>query len=546
MKKFFMGIFVLIALAALAFLFVENRGSKKVSTIYDGFAFLSEDEYVDKEDFDMIDGMIYLSLDYINKNIDKNIEFDKSKGEIIIDNEKAHKVLTLNSKEAQFNDGTVELRAPAIEKDGKILLPIESFIYDYKVRLRYNRDIQLLLLDREDIKYKKSTTKEGAVLLEDNSKRSPIIKRLKKDEPIYIYDESGKYYKVRMIEGYAGYIEKDFVNENFEEEILDSHESSQTSKPLNITWDYTYAEHSQEKVEKIQDINGLDIIIPTWFSIKNGNGDMIDRGNFDYIDRYNNLGIEVWGYLDNSFDPEITHEALSNESTRTKIVNKTLELCNKYNMKGLNIDFEHTNIDDRDFITEFVKELKEKAGNDLIISVDVTPQISSDVTKEPYDRKKLSNIADYIIVMAYDQHWSSSEEAGSVAQYKWVEGSINVLFRTIPNEKMILGVPTYSRLWKESNGKVTSKTISMSETLKLISDKNLKPVWDEESSQNYVEYSENGAVYKIWIEDAASIEKKVSLVNKYNLSGVASWRLGFENKDIWDVIEKEIQNNKNN
>lgn len=546
MKKFFMGIFVLIALAALAFLFVENRGSKKVSTIYDGFAFLSEDEYVDKEDFDMIDGMIYLSLDYINKNIDKNIEFDKSKGEIIIDNEKAHKVLTLNSKEAQFNDGTVELRAPAIEKDGKILLPIESFIYDYKVRLRYNRDIQLLLLDREDIKYKKSTTKEGAVLLEDNSKRSPIIKRLKKDEPIYIYDESGKYYKVRMIEGYAGYIEKDFVNENFEEEILDSHESSQTSKPLNITWDYTYAEHSQEKVEKIQDINGLDIIIPTWFSIKNGNGDMIDRGNFDYIDRYNNLGIEVWGYLDNSFDPEITHEALSNESTRTKIVNKTLELCNKYNMKGLNIDFEHTNIDDRDFITEFVKELKEKAGNDLIISVDVTPQISSDVTKEPYDRKKLSNIADYIIVMAYDQHWSSSEEAGSVAQYKWVEGSINVLFRTIPNEKMILGVPTYSRLWKESNGKVTSKTISMSETLKLISDKNLKPVWDEESSQNYVEYSENGAVYKIWIEDAASIEKKVSLVNKYNLSGVASWRLGFENKDVWDVIEKEIQNNKNN
>ena len=546
MKKFFMGIFVLIALAALAFLFVENRGSKKVSTIYDGFAFLSEDEYVDKEDFDMIDGMIYLSLDYINKNIDKNIEFDKSKGEIIIDNEKAHKVLTLNSKEAQFNDGTVELRAPAIEKDGKILLPIESFIYDYKVRLRYNRDIQLLLLDREDIKYKKSTTKEGAVLLEDNSKRSPIIKRLKKDEPIYIYDESGKYYKVRMIEGYAGYIEKDFVNENFEEEILDSHESSQTSRPLNITWDYTYAEHSQEKVEKIQDINGLDIIIPTWFSIKNGNGDMIDRGNFDYIDRYNNLGIEVWGYLDNSFDPEITHEALSNESTRTKIVNKTLELCNKYNMKGLNIDFEHTNIDDRDFITEFVKELKEKAGNDLIISVDVTPQISSDVTKEPYDRKKLSNIADYIIVMAYDQHWSSSEEAGSVAQYKWVEGSINVLFRTIPNEKMILGVPTYSRLWKESNGKVTSKTISMSETLKLISDKNLKPVWDEESSQNYVEYSENGAVYKIWIEDAASIEKKVSLVNKYNLSGVASWRLGFENKDIWDVIEKEIQNNKNN
>lgn len=546
MKKFFTGIFVLIALAALAFLFVENRGSNKVSTIYDGFSFLSEDEYIDKSDFDNIDGMIYLSLDYINKNIDENIKYDKSKQEVIIDNDSAHKVLKLNSKEAVFNNGEVALRAPVIEKDGKIMLPIEAFIYDYNVRLRYNRDIQLLLLDKEDKKYTEATTKDGAVLLEKDSKRSPIIKRLDENSPIYIYDEGSKYLKVRMVDGYAGYIAKENVNDDYKEVVLPSNEKNRNMKPLNMTWDYTYAEHSQEKVEKIEDINGLDIIIPTWFSIRNGNGDMIDRGNFDYIKRYNNLGIEVWGYLDNSFDPEITHEALSNEATRAKIIDKTIELCNKYNMKGLNIDFEHTKIDDRDNITAFVEELRQKAGDSLIISVDVTPQISSDVTKEPYDRKKLAEIADYIVVMAYDQHWGSSEEAGSVAQYKWVEGSINVLFRSIPNEKMILGVPTYSRLWKETNGKVSSNTISMAETNKIIEQKGLKPVWDEESCQNYVEYTEGDSTYKIWVEDASSIEKKVSLVNKYNLSGVASWRLGFETQNIWDVIQKEIENNKTN
>ena len=343
-----------------------------------------------------------------------------------------------------------------------------------------------------------------------------------------------------MTEGYAGYVLKKDLDENFEKVSFKSTSKNTSDGLINLTWDYTYAEHSEDKINQIKDIKGLDVIIPTWFSIRNGNGDMIDRGNQNYIKKYNDLGIDVWAYLDNSFDPEITHEALSNEKTRKKIINKTLELCKKYGMKGINIDFEHTKIDDRDYITDFVREFRQAAGEDFIITVDVTPQISSDVTKEPYDRKALAGIADYMVVMAYDQHWGSSDKAGSVAQYKWVEGSINVLFRNIPNKKMILGVPLYTRIWKEDGGKVTSKTISMDEVARIIASKGLKPVWDKESQQNYIEYQENGADYKIWIEDANSLEKKVSLVNKYNLAGVGSWRLGFETSNIWDVISKEL------
>ena len=540
MKKLFMGLLLIVVLAAGAFLFVENRGTSKISTKYDKFNFLTEDKDIDKEDFSIEDGMIYLSLDYIKEYLDKDIQYDKSSGEVRINNDHANKVLKLNEYEAKFNSGTIDLRAPVIEKDGKIMLPIEAFIYDYDVRLRYDKDIRLLLLDYRDKDYDLSKTTSETLLREGASKRSPIIKKLPQGEELYVYGDKGKYYKVRMTEGYAGYVLKKDLDENFEKVSFKSTSKNTSDGLINLTWDYTYAEHSEDKINQIKDIKGLDVIIPTWFSIRNGNGDMIDRGNQNYIKKYNDLGIDVWAYLDNSFDPEITHEALSNEKTRKKIINKTLELCKKYGMKGINIDFEHTKIDDRDYITDFVREFRQAAGKEFIITVDVTPQISADVTKEPYDRKALAEIADYMVVMAYDQHWGSSDKAGSVAQYKWVEGSINVLFRNIPNKKMILGVPLYTRIWKEDGGKVTSKTISMDEVARIIASKGLKPVWDKESQQNYIEYQENGADYKIWIEDANSLEKKVSLVNKYNLAGVGSWRLGFETSNIWDVISKEL------
>lgn len=535
-----MGLLLIVVLAAGAFLFVENRGTSKISTKYDKFNFLTEDKDIDKDDFCIEDGMIYLSLDYIKEYLDKGIEYDESTGEVKINNNHANKILKLNEYEAKFNSGTIDLRAPVIEKNGKIMLPIEAFIYDYDVRLRYNKDIRLLLLDYRDKEYDLTKTTSETLLRESASKRSPIIKKLPKEEELYVYEEKGKFYKVRMPEGYAGYVLKKDLDQNFEKVSLKSTSKNTSDGPINLTWDYTYAEHSEDKINQIKDIKGLDVIIPTWFSIRNGNGDMIDRGNQNYIKKYKDLGIDVWAYLDNSFDPNITHEALSNENTRKKVINKTLELCKKYGMKGINIDFEHTKIDDRDYITDFVREFRQAAGDDFIITVDVTPQISADVTKEPYDRKALAEIADYMVVMAYDQHWGSSDKAGSVAQYKWVEGSVNVLFRNIPNKKMILGVPLYTRIWKEAGDKVTSKTISMDEVARIIAAKGLKPVWDKESQQNYIEYQENNADYKIWIEDANSLEKKVSLVNKYNLAGVGSWRLGFETPNIWDVISKEL------
>ncbi len=133
-----------------------------------------------KKDFSIEDGMIYLSLDYIKKYLDEGISYDKETGEVKIENKHASKILKLNEYKAKFNSGTIDLRAPVIEKNGKIMLPIEAFIYDYNVSLRYNKDIRLLLLDYRDKEYDLTKTTKESLLREDSSRRSPIIKKLPK------------------------------------------------------------------------------------------------------------------------------------------------------------------------------------------------------------------------------------------------------------------------------------------------------------------------------------------------------------------------------
>ena len=511
-------------------------GNSSTSTMFDGFNFISENNLVPKEDFDRIDGQYYLSYDYIKESIDPNIKF--SNGTVVFNNSVGMREYKVNEKIGYVNGEGIELRDPVIEKDGKVLIPIEGFIYDYPVDFRYVEEYNLLLLDFKNKEHKLGhASGSGTNMREGNSTSSPIVKKVGPEDEMYVYDNVDGWYQVRLKNGYLGYIREDILELTGTEPAPEKVERI-SNKPLNLVWDYTYGPQSDESVANIRYINGINVICPTWFSIKDGTGEVIDRGRKDYVEKYNALGINVWAYLDNSFDPDITHNALSNPESRKYTIDRLINLCKKYGLKGVNIDFEQYKIDDRDNVTTFMEELYPRCKEEgLIVSIDVTPQISKDVTKEPYDRAKLALYSDYVIVMTYDQHWGSSEKAGSVAQYKWVEGNLNNLFRSIPKEKLVLGMPLYSRYWTTENGKTSSKTVSMAQVSQIIASSGLTPTWDEESKQKYIEFEDNGALKQIWIEDGESLKWKTTLCLKYNLAGVASWRKDFETMDVWDTID---------
>ena len=181
-----------------------------------------------------------------------------------------------------------------------------------------------------------------------------------------------------------------------------------------------------------------------------------------------------------------------------------------------------------------------------MLSVDVSIIAVNSNWSESFDRAALSEYVDYVALMTYDQHWGGSPVSGSVAQLSWVEQSLKRVLAEVPHEKLLLGVPFYTRLWKEeyvsgsSKPVVTSKAISMEEAEKTVAENKAAKIWDPASGQYYAEYKKGNVTYKIWLEDEKSIKLRAELVNKYRLAGIASWKYGLEKPVIWDVIAKTI------
>lgn len=547
MKKIFA---ILVVFALLLFggftVFNKAKGSNQYSKFSESFHVIYGDRVLPKEQAMREDGQFYLSLEGIKENFDDSAHYDEGKNAVVFNNKLGEKILPLDSNEGSINGGKIGLRDPIVKKDDHIYVPVEAFVHDYHVIMHYNKDKNVLLIDDRDTSYATGKLSgDGVNLREEATTNSPIMATLKADCDLIVFGKENDWYHVRERDGLIGWIREDNISvETLDGEYVkksDEPTYSAVNKPLNITYDYTYAQVKDSVVQNIKPIEGLDVIIPTWFSVENANGDIKDRGDIRYVENYAKLGIDTWAYLDNSFDPELTHAFLQNEEARKKAVGLLVNLTKSYGMKGINIDFENTKLEDRDGITTFVREVAEAAkAENLLVSVCVTPQISKDVEDELYDRKALAEVSDYVVLMAYDQHWGTSQKAGSVAEYKWVEGNVNLSLKDIPPEKFILSVPFYARLWQEQDSKMTSQAVGMKTTADYVASHNLEPVWDEDAKQYAIQQEVNGNSEKIWIENGDSVAWKVSLMRKYNLAGISSWRLGFETPDVWTTIHDQF------
>lgn len=315
----------------------------------------------------------------------------------------------------------------------------------------------------------------------------------------------------------------------------------QPTEKINLVWDYVNV--SSPNLEKETTVNGLHVISPTWFSVVTPDGFVLSKADTKYVMDAHRKGYKVWALVSNSFDCDMTRQLLGDKQAQERVIKQLLLYSSLYNLDGINIDFENVYDDDKGRLTEFVEKLASALHQqNSIVSMDVTVPSNSPFWSNCYDRKKLSAAVDYLMVMTYDEHWSRSPKSGPVASINWVESGLKKMLAEVPKEKLLLGVPFYTREWEErDNGRVTAKTMSMAMVDDLIKQKNLDVVWLEDKGLHYTEYYKDGNRYRIWLEDEKSITLKLDLISKYNLAGVAAWRKGFERDAIWNVINDELK-----
>ncbi|CAM3378353.1 glycosyl hydrolase family 18 protein [Marinicrinis lubricantis] len=499
-----------------------------------------------------------IPLSVIQEWIDSNVYLDEATDSIIFTTEQKVVQMRTDQLTAMVNDKPMELRFPVEKVGGEIYVPITPIREILPMVAQETSEGAVVIHRSADVVNwgAAPADTEGTVPVRTEATiKAPILYDLKQEERFMIWEENAEgWYRIQLDNGHIGYVQKKHVILQEPELIQTQHSDTQEYIPwkpigekINMTWEHVYSRNPD--TSEIGPMPGLDVISPTWFSLADTEGNVSNKADEAYVKWAHERGYQVWALFSNDFtDPDKTSEILSTYDKRIKVIRQITAFVKMYNLQGINVDFENVYLEDRDRLTQFIRELTPFLHEQgAVISMDVTVHSTSEMWSMFYDRKRLAEVLDYMIVMAYDEHWASSPVAGSVASLPWVEKGISQILTLddVPPSKMILGIPYYTRIWTEEtvDGKkeVSSSAVGMETIQSLIEEKQLKPVYDEETGQNYVEYTEEGALKRIWIEDETSIQNRLQLVDKYNLAGIASWRRGFESQNVWPFIESYLK-----
>ena len=415
-----------------------------------------------------------------------------------------------------------------------------------------------------------SVKKDARVRFEPNIK-SPILTDAVKGDILYVLPPDAEaetelpedWTRVRTGNGFVGYIRNKNLGEKGQETKEPNYAdpeypSIQKDYTINMAWhQVTNADANNSVLEAIAKTKGLTTISPTWFFLNDNEGNIQSLASQTYVNYCHQNGIEVWALV-NDIEYKDTikdYEILSRTSSRQRLVNNLIAKAIEFDLDGLNIDFEFINAESAKAYIQFIRELSIMCRlNGIVLSVDNYVPADHNLF---YNRKEQGIVADYVIIMGYDEHYATSPEAGSVASIDWVRKGIENTLSEVPAEKVINAVPFYTRLWEERPKteeelaeeseneefvpyKVTSKAYGMDGADRLLSEHNAEKVWNDVCGQYYAEFTEEGSTYKIWLEEEESIELKAALIREYNLAGIAAWKLGFERQDIWDIILRYV------
>lgn len=548
--------FLLLVVVGMIFVIRRYTPTKEHMSLSDYFTLTEENqaavilngEYKEVSDSDdaiyaiATDQGVYLEISFLKSNLDDGYVYDTTEGVLRYVTDQDVVSASLNS-----DAYTVGKSRESLGKDVVVSQNGAYFVSADFVKLYTDMSFELfdspnrVVIETAGYEKKVASLKRDAALRRFGGVKSKILKDAKKGDQLTILENYGKWSHVLTEDGVLACVqnrrlfksEKQTVEATLPER---TYNHITVKDPIVMGWHQVTSQSANSGVSQVVAGTGLNVISPTWFSLSDNLGNIKSLASSDYVTYCHQNNIQVWGLVSNLENKNVdTTTVLNTTSYRDSLVNNLITQAISYDLDGINVDMEALSVSAKDGYIEFIKELSIKCEkNDIILSVDnYVPSASTAF----YNRSVQADYADYIAVMAYDEHYVGGDEAGSVASIGFVEKGVADTLEEVPADQIILGMPFYARVWAQSDSGLTSSAYGMEDMQSFLNRNQATSTWSEEAGQYYAEFTEGDTTYMAWIEDATSLSKKLDVMKENKLAGASFWKLGFETKDTWQTIK---------
>ncbi|MBQ3583093.1 MAG: glycosyl hydrolase family 18 [Lachnospiraceae bacterium] len=544
---------------------VSNEDLNKIYKLYDGYtededgvhfenatvadenqvAILLQNELISERAV-LEDGVLYLSYDFVKETINDKFYWDNNENILIYTTPTDIIKAQVGSQDYYITKVKNTEEYVIVKTEGDNVYIALDYVKKYS-NIEYGfyeNPNHLCITNTWNVTLDVATLKKDVKIRTDNSIKADILYSCKEDTEVTILESGKKWTKVITQDGYFGYVETESLSKKSQKTLTSDFVEPEYTRitkehTISMAWHMVTGKAANSQLmDLITPAKGLNVISPTWYRLSDNEGNMTSLADSSYVTRAHLVGLEVWAMVDDQSPDSDNRQIFPYTSKREKIINQLIANAIEYDLDGINIDFEYITEDIADDYIQFIRELSVKCRiNGIVLSVDnKVPEASNAY----YNLEAQGEVVDYVIIMGYDEHWGVDSGSGSVASLPWVTQGIADTVEKVDSTKVINAIPFYTRIWEEDlSGNVTaSSAVDMDTAASTLAAKGVTPVWVDNFGQNYGEYTEGETVTRIWLEDSESIEAKLKLIKEYNIAGVAAWRIGLENADLWNTIIK--------
>lgn len=541
---------ILIVVMAAMFIIVRYTPTKEKMN---GYVFFNLDKSTDKtmviidgkqySDTGVVtDGRHYLPQEFVADNINAGFYYDKE-SQAVLYSDSSYMYTYMSGKNVYTDDTgkTYNTDYPVvIDINGECFIAWEYIAEHTDCEYAYGSEPERINISIERENKQCVTVKKKSAVRYRGGIKSPVLEYVQKGDRLVYEDDLDDWIKVTTATGYTGYIKKTEASDTFEyireEKNYETHNYNMKDDKVTLAWFQVSGVAGNSGIDNnIATASGVNVLAPTWYSVTDSSGSMSCYASAGLVNKMHQRGTDVWALV-SDFDTNVDFAALySSKKARTNMVNTLINDAEKYRFDGINLDFENIKSAYAKDYLQFVRELSiecERKG--LVLSTD---NYKPEAYNRCYNLKEQSRFVDYVIVMAYDEHYAGTD-AGSVASLPFVKEAVEDTVQLVGKEHVIAGIPFYTRIWTTTDGNTTSRAVGMQAAVDQLNSDGQVALWNDDCGQYVASYTVGNSTRQIWFEEEKSIEAKMQVIQENNVAGVAGWKLGLEKSSVWSVISK--------